>query len=220
MNLIILLAVVLVNIGTGAAIEEKTLAELQGATFLQRDAYFKPQDYLFDYSPEAKDRSVRITEKYGSATFMQLPQNPSLSGIALGSSRFDMYPCAILQPHTHRVDGQIYVLEGHFRAGFIVQTFGKVVENKLYPGMGMVFPRGSLMYLENLSSKKNASFLATYNSNDFGVDLMIPLLFNTVPSHITRYAMGGLTQKEYEKIKNNIPANQIYTVNRECLNQN
>ena len=86
--------------------------------------------------------------------------------------------------------------------------------------MGMIFPRGSLMYFQNPSSKKNASFLATYSSNDFGVDLIAPLLFHSLPSDITRAALGGLTQSEYTKIKKHIPDNQVYTINQHCLKQN
>ena len=75
--------------------------------------------------------------------------------------------------------------------------------------MGMIFPCGSLMYFQNPSSKKNASFLATYSSNGFGVELITGLLFHSVPSDLTRSALGGLTKSEHAKIKKSIPDNVV-----------
>lgn len=86
--------------------------------------------------------------------------------------------------------------------------------------MGMIFPRGSLMYFQNVNANADASFLATYSSNDFGVDLIPSLLLHSLPSDIARSALGGLTQREYAKLKKEVPDNQIYSVNRICLKQN
>ena len=100
--------------------------------------------------------------------------------------------------------------------GFVIQSYGKLIENTLGVGQGMIFPRGSLMYFANPSAKKSGSFIASYSSNDFGVDLVIPLLFQSLPSDIVQAAMGGLSTADYQNIKNNVPNNQIYALNKNC----
>ena len=52
------------------------------------------------------------------------------------------------------------------------------------------------------------------------VDLMPSLLFHSLPSDVARSALGGLSQSEYNKLKKDIPDNQIYSVNKVCLKQN
>lgn len=119
MQSIILSLLALGSIGISAAeIDNQTQAILQGYSYIQRDAFFQAQDYVFDYSPGATaNGGLRVTQQHGSAALMQIPQIPSLIGTSLGSSRFDLKPCALLQPHIHRADVQIYILEGSIRAG-------------------------------------------------------------------------------------------------------
>ena len=110
MQIIILSLLALCSISIAADVDNQTQAILQGFSYLQRDAYFEAEDYLFDYTSEGRaNEGLRVTQEYGSIALMQLPQVPSLIGTSLGSSRFDLKPCALLQPHIHRADVQIYV---------------------------------------------------------------------------------------------------------------
>ncbi|CAF1636637.1 unnamed protein product, partial [Didymodactylos carnosus] len=115
-----------------------------------------------------------------------------------------------------RSDVITYVLEGHVRLGFVVQTRGKLIENILSPGMGMIIPKGALSYIENLNCT-SASILSTFSSNDFGGSLLPSLFLYTLPEHITRAAFGDITSAEYQKMKETIIDNQVFSVNSQCL---
>lgn len=118
MQIVILSLLALISISIAAHFDNQTQAIVQGYSYLQRDAYFEAEDYLFDYTSEGRaNEGLRVVQQYGSIALMQIPQIPSLIGTSLGSSRFDLKPCALLQPHTHRADVQIYILKGKIRAG-------------------------------------------------------------------------------------------------------
>ncbi|CAF1083253.1 unnamed protein product, partial [Didymodactylos carnosus] len=207
------------NVGiNGATVNQNaTQAILVTDTYLQRDAYFTPEDYLIYFDPSATDKpGQHIQQQHGSVTLFQLPFVPGLLNTELGSIRLQLKKCAIRQPLTFRSDAITYVLEGHVRIGFVVQTRGKLIENILSSGMGMIIPKGALSYIENLNCT-SASVLSTLNSNDFGVSLLPSLFLYTLPEHITRAAFGGITGAEYQKMKKTIIDNQVFSVNPQCL---
>ncbi|CAF0880050.1 unnamed protein product, partial [Didymodactylos carnosus] len=202
----------------GATVDQNaTQASLVTDTYLQRDAYFTAEDYLIYFDPAATDKpGQHINQQHGSVTLFQVPFVPGLLGIELGAIRLQLKKCAIRQPLTFRSDVITYVLEGHVRLGFVVQTRGKLIENILSPGMGMIIPKGALSYIENLNCT-SASILSTLSSNDFGVSLLPSLFLYTLPEHITRAAFGDITSAEYQKMKKIIIDNQVFSVNSQCL---
>ncbi|XP_019229778.1 PREDICTED: germin-like protein subfamily 1 member 17 [Nicotiana attenuata] len=120
-----------------------------------------------------------VRAKFGySITVVDVNTMPGLNTLGISFIRADLEPRGLIPLHTHqRATELITILEGTIYAGFLLPDSPNIFKSHLFskilnPGDVFVIPQGLIHFLYNVG-KKNATVLASYNSQNPGF-VMIP----------------------------------------------
>lgn len=159
-------------------------------------------DYVFDFlDPSAGE----IKGDGGKLVVADRSNFPGVVGNGVSMLVASIEACGIVPPHTHpRATENFYVINGTFTTGFIGESGDRQVQNTLYAGQAGILPQGSMHWQANLGCEE-ATFVASFNSEDPGTLLIAPAFFS-INSTILNPTLGNVTDDQVESIAAGLPA--------------
>ena len=146
---------------------------------LQERQKFKAEDFVFDYNS-----AILTVTDGGSGKALNVDNRPILHGLGVSSAMFDIFPCGIVAPHIHPRGSELYhILKGSMLVGILEENGGRYIENNVTMGQVAIVPMGLLHYLQNFECT-NATFLATFSSEDPGTLTVAPRLFDITNNQV------------------------------------
>lgn len=122
----------------------------------------------------------------GAAKFFTVDNIPGLNTLGISIGRIDLEPQRLAPLHTHpRATELITILEGTIYAGFLAPDASNIFKSRLFskimnPGDVFVIPPGLIHFQYNVGHK-NATLLASFNSQNPGVVMIPSTIFASDP---------------------------------------